>query len=95
MRLNGTLLKIENYSGDFTNDNNENVAYEGMRLHVLDDVEVVKVKVPKDHRAEAGQLVEKSPIDINVSASASVGRGGAPYITYTYRGLAGEDVDRF
>jgi hypothetical protein len=76
MRLTGTLLEIEEYSGDFKGDSGDTVSYSGKRLHVLDGHEVVKVKVPKDllysHGYTAGQ-----PVDLRVTVAANAGARGA------------------
>lgn len=86
MRLTGTLLEIENYSGDFADrQTGESVAYSGQRWHVLDGREVIKVKVPKD-------LIDVLPheqgdaVDLRVQVGAQAGARGA-YLTV---GLLGD-----
>lgn len=84
MRLTGTLLEVEAYSGDFKGESGDTVAYSGERLHVLDGREVAKVKVPKAlvgrHGYEAGDEV-----DLRVSVQAQTGGRGA-YLSCTLIG---------
>lgn len=84
MRITGTLLKIEPYSGTFDGDKGEKVAYSGVRLHILDGFEVVKVKVPKDQLLTHG-LGEGEFVDLSVTVQANQGARGA-YLTSTLVG---------
>lgn len=77
MRLTGTLLEIEPYSGTGRDDaTGKPFDYSGKRLHVLDGLEVIKVKIPKDlvdsHGLTAGQQV-----DLRVVVTAQSGARGA------------------
>jgi len=91
MRIIGTLLKIEDYSGTFPDkvDPRIEVPYSGSRLHVLDGVEVVKVKVPKDQLFTHG-LVEGTPVDLSVTVAAQQG-GRGPYLVTTLVGSLAMD----
>jgi hypothetical protein len=85
MRITGTLLKVEPYSGTFPDEKDGHpVPYSGVRLHVLDGVEVIKVKVPKDqlltHGYGAGEAV-----DLAVTVQANQGARGA-FLTTTLVG---------
>lgn len=84
MRITGTLLKVEPYSGTFDGDDGKERAYSGVRLHVLDGLEVIKVKVPKEllltHGYGAGEAV-----DLAVTVSLNQGARGA-YLTTTLVG---------
>jgi hypothetical protein len=80
MRLTGTLLEVENYSGEFADkQTGEAVAYAGQRWHVLDGREVIKVKLPKE-------LIDELPfeqgdaVDLRVEVGAQSGARGA-YLT--------------
>lgn len=79
MRLTGQLLDIEEYSGDFKGDDGSKVPYAGLRLHVLDGREVIKVKVPKDQLHSHG-LTVGTPVDLAVTVAANAGARGA-YLT--------------
>ena len=85
MRLTGRLLKIEPYSGSMKGADGHPFDYAGKRLHVLDDVQVIKVKVPKP-LLESHGLDVGSDIDIQVTVEANVGDRGAPYLTTTLVG---------
>jgi len=86
MRLTGTLLKIEPYSGTFKGDDGKDVPYAGVRLHVLDGVEVIKVKVPKAQELTHG-LGEGEMVDLAVTVQANQGARGA-FLTTTLVGSA-------
>jgi hypothetical protein len=84
MRLTGTLLEVEDYSGTGKGDDGKPFDYSGSRLHVLDGREVVRVKIPKalldSHGLGAGELV-----DLRVTVSAQSGARGA-YLSVTLVG---------
>lgn len=90
MRITGTLLEVEDYSGTFKGDSGDDIKYSGQRLHVLDGREVVKVKIPKNllglHDLEQGESV-----DLRVSVTASQGARGA-YLTTTLVGVFDEQL---
>jgi hypothetical protein len=75
MRITGTLLDIEDYSGTSKGDDGQPFDYSGQRLHVLDGREVTRVKVPKTligvHGYGRGELV-----DLHVSVQAQAGADG-------------------
>jgi hypothetical protein len=79
MRLTGTLLELEDYSGDFKGEDGSQIAYSGQRLHVLDGREVVKVKIPKD---QVGHIAyaDGDRVDLRVQVGAQQGARGA-YLT--------------
>lgn len=79
MRLTGRLLQVEDYAGDFKGESGDVIAYSGKRLHVLDGIEVIKVKVPKAQLLTHG-LVAGQEIDIQVTVAAQSGARGA-YLT--------------
>lgn len=85
MRVTGTVLKVEDYSGDFTGDDGRPVAYVGQRLHVLDGIEVVKVKIPRDLIGRTG-VGAGQVVDIQVTVAANAGARGA-YLTTTFVGV--------
>ena len=84
MRITGTLLDVEDYSGTAKGDDGKDFDYAGQRLHVLDGREVVKVKIPKaqlhTHNFEPGDIV-----DLRVTVQAQAGARGA-YLTTTLVG---------
>jgi len=86
MRITGTLLRIENYSGTGKDrdDPGRTFDYAGVRLHVLDGLEVVKVKVPKDKLLTHG-YGEGEAVDLAVTVQANQGARGA-YLTTTLVG---------
>jgi hypothetical protein len=86
MRLTGRLLQIEPYAGDFVGEDGSKIAYAGTRLHILDGVEVVKVKQnhktpPLPEGIEAGDTV-----DLRVQVTANSGARGA-YLSTVFDGL--------
>jgi hypothetical protein len=85
MRLSGRLLRIENYSGTMKGEDGVPFDYAGVRLHVLDGVEIIKVKIPKDQVPTHG-LVENTDVDLAVSVQAKSGGRGIPYLTTTLLG---------
>lgn len=90
MRLTGQLLQIEEYSGDFNDsETGKKIAYHGQRLHVLDGVEVIKVKVTaKDSGLAAGYLAGDK-VDLRVQVTAEGGARGS----YLAVKLLGDYVD--
>jgi len=85
MRITGTLLKIEPYSGTFKDEKDgHEIPYSGLRLHVLDGYEVVKVKVPKDKLHTHG-YGEGEAVDLSVKVEANQGARGV-YLTVTLLG---------
>jgi hypothetical protein len=86
MRITGTLLKVEGYSGTFPDkvDPKIEVPYAGTRFHILDGIEVVKVKCPKEQLLTHG-LVEGSKVDLQITVQANQGARGA-YLTSTLVG---------
>lgn len=88
MRLTGRLLKIEPYSGTMRGEDGKDFSYAGTRLHVLDGVEVIKVKIPKDQELTHG-LVAETEVDLAVSVAAKSGGRGIPYLTTTLIGSIG------
>lgn len=85
MRITGTLLKVEPYSGTFPDEKDGHaVPFAGVRLHVLDGVEVIKVKVPKDQLLTHG-LGAGEAVDLTVTVQANQGARGA-YLTTTLVG---------
>jgi hypothetical protein len=85
MRLSGRLLKIEPYSGTMKGEDGLPFDYAGTRLHVLDGIEIIKVKIPKEQIASHG-LVENTDVDLAVSVQAKSGGRGIPYLTTTLIG---------
>jgi hypothetical protein len=85
MRLTGRLLKIEPYAGTMKGSDGLPFDYKGARLHVLDDVQVIKVKIPKPLMDTHG-LVVGTDIDILVTVEANVGDRGGAYLTTTLVG---------
>ena len=80
MRLTGQLLKIEDYSGTSRDEKTgQPFDYSGKRLYVLDGLEMIKVKIPKDQLLTHG-LVENTPVDLAITVSANAGARGA-YLT--------------
>jgi hypothetical protein len=79
MRLTGTLLDIEDYSGTGKGDDGKPFDYSGQRLHVLDGREVVKVKVPTAMIPTLG-LGRGEAVDLRVQVQAQSGARGA-YLT--------------
>lgn len=86
MRITGTLLKIEPYAGEGKDreDPTRTFTYSGVRLHVLDGFEVVKVKVPKEKVLTHG-YGEGEAVDLQVTVAANQGSRGA-YLTTTLVG---------
>lgn len=84
MRITGTLLKVEPYSGTNKGDDGKDFDYAGIRLHVLDGLEVIKVKIPKDKLLTHG-LGEGELVDLRVTVAANQGARGA-YLTTTLVG---------
>lgn len=85
MRLTGTLLEIEPYSGTGRDDaTGKPFEYSGKRLHVLDGREVIKVKIPKDLLDSHG-LTEGQSVDLRVTVTAQAGARGA-YLTVALLG---------
>lgn len=84
MRLTGTLLEVESYSGTMKGDDGKDFAYSGKRLHVLDGREVVKVKIPKD-LADSHGYTNGQPVDLRVIVQAQQGARGA-YLSTTLQG---------
>jgi len=85
MRITGTLLKVEPYSGTFKDEKDgHEVPYSGIRLHILDGFEVVKVKVPKDKLLTHG-YGEGEAVDLAVTVQANQGARGA-FLTTTLVG---------
>lgn len=87
MRLTGRLLKIEDYSGTMRGEDGLPFDYKGTRLHVLDGVEIIKVKIPTGQVLTHG-LVEGSDVDLAVTVQAKRGGRGIPYLTTTLVGPA-------
>ena len=85
MRLTGRLLKIEPYSGTMKGSDGLPFDYAGKRLLVLDDVQVIKVKIPKP-LLETHGLDVGTDIDIQVTVEPKVGDRGAPYLATTLVG---------
>ncbi len=72
MRISGTFLRTERKSGDFTNDQGEKINYDYSLMHVLDDVAVRKVRLPKDVHTvpfEKGDAVE---VDVEVADNIKI-----------------------
>ena len=88
MRLTGTLLETELYSGEFKGDDGKLVEYSGERLHVLEGREVTKVKVPKGLIPSGYE--DGSAVDLRVTVAAQTG-GRGPYLTTT---LVSDFADR-
>ena len=85
MRLTGILLGIEDHSGTFKDQTDGHaVDYVGQRLHVLDGLEVVKVKVPRDLIDNHG-FAQGEAVDLRVTVQAQAGARGA-YLTTTLLG---------
>lgn len=84
MRITGTLLRVEPYAGTFTGDNGKEIPYSGLRLHVFDGLDLVKVKVPKDQLLTHGHTVG-DVVDLSVTVVANAGARGA-YLTMTLVG---------
>ena len=84
MRITGTLLDIEDYSGTSKGDDGQPFDYSGQRLHILDGREVTRVKVPRSligvHGYGKGEVV-----DLHVTVQAQAGARGA-YLTTTLIG---------
>jgi len=79
MRLTGTLLELEDYSGEFKGDDGTMIPFAGIRMHVLDGREVIKVKIPKDLLTSHGYKAQ-TPVDLRVTVAAQAGARGA-YLT--------------
>jgi hypothetical protein len=85
MRITGTLLKVEPYSGTFPDEKTgEPVPFAGVRLHIWDGDELVKVKVPKDQLLTHG-LGTGEAVDLKVVVQVNQGARGA-YLTTTLVG---------
>jgi hypothetical protein len=84
MRITGTLLEVEEYSGTAKGDDGKPFDYSGKRLHVLEGREVVKVKIPKPLLDSHG-LAAGDSVDLHVTVSAQSGARGA-YLTVTLIG---------
>jgi hypothetical protein len=84
MRLTGTLLEIEEYSGEMKGDDGKPFAFSGKRLHVLEGREVIKVKIPKNLLDTHG-YTNASQVDLRVTVQAQQGARGA-YLSTTLVG---------
>ncbi len=82
MRVTGTLLDIENYSGTAKGDDGKPFDYSGQRLHVLEGREVIKVKLPKPLIGAYDAVRRGQIVDLVVNVQAQAGARGA-YLTTT------------
>lgn len=66
MRVNGTLLEVEQSSGTFNNDRGEAIAYDNVVLHILDGITVYKVKARGDSKVAALSLASRKGQTVEV-----------------------------